>query len=71
MAAKSRIAQRAGVPSVDPIWAALRTEAEEVARNEPALGGFIYATVLSHPGWRMRCAIGWPSVSTIRMWMPG
>jgi serine O-acetyltransferase len=44
------MAQRAGVASVtsiDPIWAAVRGEAEEVARNEPALGGFIYATILS------------------------
>jgi serine O-acetyltransferase len=49
MAAKSRMAQRAGVASVDPIWAALRDEAEEVARSEPALCGFIYATILSQP----------------------
>lgn len=47
MAAKSRLTQRAGVASVDPIWAALREEAEEVARSEPALGGFMYATILS------------------------
>lgn len=47
MAANSRVTQRAGVASVDPIWAALRHEAEEVARSEPALGGFIYATILS------------------------
>src|SRR5215813_1697497 len=47
MAAKSRVTQRAGVASVDPIWAAVRSEAEEVAHNEPALGGFIYATILS------------------------
>jgi serine O-acetyltransferase len=49
MAAKSRMTQRAGVASVDPIWAAVRNEAEEVARSEPALGGFIYATILSQP----------------------
>ena len=47
MATKSRIAQRANIASVDPIWAELRQEAEEVVRNEPALGGFIYATILS------------------------
>ena len=47
MASKSRMAQRAGIASVDPIWAELRQEAEEVVRNEPALGGFIYATILS------------------------
>jgi serine O-acetyltransferase len=49
MAAKSRQTQRAGVASVDPIWTALREEAEEVARNEPALGGFVYATILNQP----------------------
>ena len=49
MAAKWRQTQRAGVASVDPIWTALREEAEEVARNEPALGGFVYATILNQP----------------------
>lgn len=34
--------------TVDPIWAAVRSEAEDATRAEPALGGFIYATVLSH-----------------------
>src|SRR5262245_53981865 len=47
MVSKSRVAQRAGIATVDPIWVELRREAEEVVRNEPALGGFIYATVLS------------------------
>jgi len=47
MAPKSRTAQRASIAAVDPIWVELRQEAEEVVRNEPALGGFIYATILS------------------------
>jgi serine O-acetyltransferase len=34
--------------TVDPIWSSLRDEAEEVVANERALGGFIYATILSH-----------------------
>jgi serine O-acetyltransferase len=34
--------------SNDSIWATLRREAEEAAAGEPALGGFIYATVTSH-----------------------
>jgi len=46
MASKSQ-AQRAKIASVDPIWAAVREEAEQVARSEPALGGFVYATILS------------------------
>src|SRR5688572_21230542 len=47
MASNSRMAQRAGIASVDPIWIELRREADEVAHTEPALGGFIYATILS------------------------
>jgi serine O-acetyltransferase len=34
--------------SHDPIWAAVRAEAETAAAAEPALGGFLYATLLSH-----------------------
>jgi len=36
------------VQSVDPIWATLRAEAEAAIAAEPALGGFIFATILSH-----------------------
>lgn len=36
------------VQAVDPIWTALRQEAEQVVASEPVLGGFIHATVLSH-----------------------
>ncbi len=32
----------------DPLFARLRAEAEEVLRREPDLGGFLYASVLSH-----------------------
>jgi serine O-acetyltransferase len=38
----------AEVGRVDPVWTRLRREAEEAMRREPALGGFIYATVLHH-----------------------
>jgi serine O-acetyltransferase len=33
---------------VDPVWARLRHEAEEVARREPELATFIYSTILHH-----------------------
>jgi serine O-acetyltransferase len=36
------------IKSYDPIWSQVRREAEEISAAEPALGGFIYATVLSH-----------------------
>ena len=33
---------------VDPVWAQMRREAEEVARREPELATFIYSTILHH-----------------------
>jgi serine O-acetyltransferase len=36
------------IQAYDPIWTSIREEAEAAIRNEPALGGFIFATVLSH-----------------------
>jgi serine O-acetyltransferase len=33
---------------VDPVWARLRGEAEEVVRREPELATFIYSTILHH-----------------------
>lgn len=37
------------IKAYDPIWTQLRREAEEASAAEPALAGFIYATVLSEP----------------------
>lgn len=48
MALSSHRLTGVGVEPYDPIWTAVRSEAEEVMRIEPALGGFIYATILSH-----------------------
>ena len=36
------------VQALDPIWAQMRDEAEAAMNAEPALGSFIFATVLSH-----------------------
>lgn len=36
------------VQSLDPIWAQIRQEASNAMAAEPALGSFIFATVLSH-----------------------
>jgi serine O-acetyltransferase len=33
---------------VDPVWARVRREAEDVARKEPELAGFIYGSILHH-----------------------
>ncbi|MCB1462315.1 MAG: serine O-acetyltransferase [Nitratireductor sp.] len=33
---------------MDPVWRAVRQEAEEVAVNDPAMATFIYSTILNH-----------------------
>src|SRR3954464_8553593 len=39
---------REKVSSVDPIWTALRQQAEAMAAREPSLAGFVHAIVLQH-----------------------
>lgn len=39
---------RSHIEKVDPIWTQVRAEAEEAVAREPALGGFIFATILNH-----------------------
>ncbi|MFM9937953.1 MAG: serine O-acetyltransferase [Hyphomicrobiaceae bacterium] len=48
MASHQNTTPRPILGTVDPIWNEIRQEAEEAIRTEPALGGFIFATVLSH-----------------------
>lgn len=48
MAPTPRFQVQSKVAQVDPIWAEVRREAEEAMSAEPVLGGFIFATVLSH-----------------------
>ena len=48
MTAASIQTPRRNIETLDPIWDAVRREAQDVVASEPALGGFIYATVLSH-----------------------
>ena len=36
------------VQRLDPVWNRIRDEAEEIARQEPVLGGFIFSSVLNH-----------------------
>ena len=36
------------VASCDPIWGALREQAEDLATREPALASFVHATILKH-----------------------
>jgi serine O-acetyltransferase len=46
----SRTQQAGGEPlsTLDPIWQAVRSEAEKAARAEPEIASFIYASVLNH-----------------------
>ena len=48
MVAKTRSAASSQVSTYDPIWSEIRKEAQAAMGAEPALGSFIYATVLSH-----------------------
>ena len=34
--------------AIDPVWAAVRTEAEEAVDRDPLVAAFLYATVLNH-----------------------
>jgi len=45
---KPAIAAEPQIKSYDPVWSQVRREAEEISAQEPALGGFLYASVLSH-----------------------
>ena len=45
---KPAVAAQPQVENWDPIWSQVRREAEEVSAAEPALGGFLYASILSH-----------------------
>ncbi len=39
---------KAALDTVDPVWARIRREAEEVVRREPELATFIYSSILHH-----------------------
>ncbi len=41
-------AQPKAVEKIDPVWNRMRQEAEDIARKEPVLGGFIFSAVLNH-----------------------
>jgi serine O-acetyltransferase len=48
MSVKVESAAIGTVESLDPIWSRLRSEAEAVVADEPALAGFVYAYILNH-----------------------
>jgi len=46
--AQQHVRAAGALDKVDPVWAQIRREAEEVARCEPELATFIYSTILHH-----------------------
>lgn len=48
MATRIRSAPAGKVKALDPIWSEIRKEAQTAMTAEPALGSFVFATVLSH-----------------------
>lgn len=46
--AERRAGARSAIEAVDPVWARIRREAEDIVRREPELATFIYSTVLHH-----------------------
>ena len=49
MAQQQQTKRPAALDKVDPVWARVRAEAEEIARHEPELATFVYSTILHHP----------------------
>src|SRR6266513_3158858 len=43
-----QVKARSALDTVDPVWARIRGEAEEIVRREPELAAFIYSTILHH-----------------------
>jgi serine O-acetyltransferase len=41
-------ASRSKLQPIDPIWSAIRAEAEEAVARDPLLAAFLYATILNH-----------------------
>jgi serine O-acetyltransferase len=48
MSASSPIKMTGSVKQMDPIWHAIRAEADEAVRKEPLLATFLYTTILNH-----------------------
>src|SRR6187549_3951138 len=46
--AQQQSRSQAALQKVDPVWAKIRTEAEDIVRREPEIGTFIYSSILHH-----------------------
>jgi serine O-acetyltransferase len=43
-----QVRQAAALDKVDPVWARIRKEAEDIVRREPELATFVYSAILHH-----------------------
>ncbi len=48
--ANSALQKSATLQPVDPIWSAVRAEAEDAVHRDPILAAFLYATIINQPG---------------------
>src|SRR6187397_1228089 len=46
--AQQQSRSQAALQKVDPVWAKIRAEAEDIVRHEPEIGTFIYSSILHH-----------------------
>src|SRR5215203_5714080 len=46
--AQQQSRSQAALQKVDPVWAKIRAEAEDIVRREPEIGTFIYSSILHH-----------------------
>ncbi len=63
--------QDATLYAIDPIWQHIRQEAEQIHKQEPALAGFVFQTILAHDNldkavaYRMAQLLGTSDVSSL------
>ena len=48
--AQQQSRSEAALQKVDPVWAKIRAEAEDIVRREPEIGTFIYSSILHQIG---------------------
>lgn len=49
MSAPNTVKLASAVEQIDPIWHAVRAEAQEAVKNDPLLASFFYATIINQP----------------------
>jgi serine O-acetyltransferase len=73
MSEKRHVAADDKLVSYDPLWRTLRSQAEELAQSEPALGSFAHATILRHErleealAYHLARKIGGENLSTLQV----